>query len=150
MKKVILEIATKEYPYSECSNQAQIYKKVSSGIKPAALAQVEDPEIKGFIELCIEHDPKIRPSATQLLNHPFFTTLQTSGGSGVDLGGFELPFSPSTTPILSSPTYTNPQKSNFCNAVEVLDVVIKNEQEVFLKMIYVTKPLTIAHRNIQQ
>ncbi|XP_070301141.1 serine/threonine-protein kinase WNK4 [Salvelinus sp. IW2-2015] len=30
----ILEMATSEYPYSECQNAAQIYRKVTSGMKP--------------------------------------------------------------------------------------------------------------------
>ncbi|KAJ3258975.1 Serine/threonine-protein kinase wnk3 [Boothiomyces macroporosus] len=81
---VVLEIATKEYPYSECSNQAQIYKKVMAGVKPAALSKVEDPETKAFIELCIEHDVEKRPSATDLLSHPFISQLHTVS-SNVDI-----------------------------------------------------------------
>ncbi|KAK9050077.1 hypothetical protein SSX86_001456 [Deinandra increscens subsp. villosa] len=49
----ILELITCEYPYSECRNQAQIYKKVTSGIKPAALSKVKDPQVKEFIEKCL-------------------------------------------------------------------------------------------------
>lgn len=75
---MILEIATKEYPYGECSNQAQIYKKVTSGIKPAALAKVVDEETRMFIELCIQHNPTTRPSATELLSHPFLATVAIS------------------------------------------------------------------------
>ena len=66
-----MEIATKKYPYCECTNQAQIYKKVIGGIKPAALDEVTDPSVKAFIELCIQFDPKKRPSAAELLAHPF-------------------------------------------------------------------------------
>ncbi|KAF2298043.1 hypothetical protein GH714_007888 [Hevea brasiliensis] len=33
----MLEMVTCEYPYGECKNPAQIYKKVTSGIKPASL-----------------------------------------------------------------------------------------------------------------
>jgi serine/threonine protein kinase len=72
---VILEIATKEHPYSECQNQAQIFKKVSSGIKPAGLAKVTDIEIRRLIELCIEHDPLKRPSADELLKSSFFNSV---------------------------------------------------------------------------
>ncbi|KAJ3144596.1 Serine/threonine-protein kinase wnk1 [Geranomyces michiganensis] len=68
---MVLEIATKEYPYSEASNQARIYRLVSSGIKPAALARVADEETRQFIELCINYDPRRRPTATELLTHPF-------------------------------------------------------------------------------
>lgn len=88
-----MEIATKEYPYSECTNQAQIYRKVTTGVKPAALAQVADDEIRAFIDICIEHDPKKRPSATELLNHPFFNSAgmqPNGGGSFVDLTVLDL------------------------------------------------------------
>ncbi|KAI9004037.1 hypothetical protein BC832DRAFT_558344 [Gaertneriomyces semiglobifer] len=75
---VVLEIVTKEYPYSECDNQAQIYKKVTSGIKPAAVGRVSDAEVRGFIEHCIESDPQKRPGAAELLNHPFLMTTTAS------------------------------------------------------------------------
>ncbi|KAF7840079.1 putative serine/threonine-protein kinase WNK6 isoform X3 [Senna tora] len=71
----ILEMVTSEYPYSECRNSAQIYKKVSSGIKPASLSKVKDPEMKLFIEKCLVPAPQ-RLSAKQLLNDPI---LQVNG-----------------------------------------------------------------------
>ena len=39
---VLLEIVTLEYPYAECTNPAQIYRKVTTGEKPAALEKVPD------------------------------------------------------------------------------------------------------------
>ncbi|KAG7267995.1 hypothetical protein CRUP_022432 [Coryphaenoides rupestris] len=49
----MLEMATSEYPYSECQNAAQIYRKVTSGVKPASFNKVMDPEIKEIIGECI-------------------------------------------------------------------------------------------------
>ncbi|GBG64122.1 hypothetical protein CBR_g40569 [Chara braunii] len=49
----LLEMVTFEYPYSECNNAAQIYKKVISGKKPAALDKVKDPEVRAFVEKCL-------------------------------------------------------------------------------------------------
>ncbi|KOM40482.1 hypothetical protein LR48_Vigan04g068000 [Vigna angularis] len=66
----LLELVTVEYPYVECANAAQIYKKVTSGIKPASLAKVTDPEVKAFIEKCIAHVSE-RLSAKDLLMDPF-------------------------------------------------------------------------------
>ncbi|KAJ9170238.1 hypothetical protein P3X46_018362 [Hevea brasiliensis] len=66
----MLEMVTFEYPYSECRNSAQIYKKVSSGIKPAALSKVKDQEVKLFIEKCLVSASQ-RPSAKELLMDPF-------------------------------------------------------------------------------
>ncbi|KAG5035670.1 hypothetical protein JHK87_010580 [Glycine soja] len=66
----LLELVTVEYPYIECTNAAQIYKKVTSGIKPASLAKVADLEVKAFIEKCIA-DVSERLSAKDLLMDPF-------------------------------------------------------------------------------
>ena len=67
----LLEMVTGEYPYNECKNAAQIYKKVSQGIKPECLSKVEDKEVLSIILNCIaaEHE---RWSARKLLEHPFF------------------------------------------------------------------------------
>ncbi|XP_055079257.1 serine/threonine-protein kinase WNK3 [Periophthalmus magnuspinnatus] len=68
----MLEMATSEYPYSECQNAAQIYRKVTSGIKPASFDKVNDPEIKEIIEGCIRQNKSQRLSIKDLLNHAFF------------------------------------------------------------------------------
>ncbi|XP_042515313.1 probable serine/threonine-protein kinase WNK6 [Macadamia integrifolia] len=66
----VLEMVTFEYPYSECKNSAQIYKKVTSGIKPAALSKVKDREVKQFIEKCLVPADQ-RLSAKELLKDHF-------------------------------------------------------------------------------
>nr|XP_014982997.2 serine/threonine-protein kinase WNK3 isoform X1 [Macaca mulatta]XP_014982998.2 serine/threonine-protein kinase WNK3 isoform X1 [Macaca mulatta]XP_014982999.2 serine/threonine-protein kinase WNK3 isoform X1 [Macaca mulatta]XP_028697826.1 serine/threonine-protein kinase WNK3 isoform X1 [Macaca mulatta] len=68
----MLEMATSEYPYSECQNAAQIYRKVTSGIKPASFNKVTDPEVKEIIEGCIRQNKSERLSIRDLLNHAFF------------------------------------------------------------------------------
>ncbi|CAH9142627.1 unnamed protein product [Cuscuta epithymum] len=75
----LLELITCEYPYSECKTVAHIFKKVTSGIKPAALDKVKDLEAKGFIEKCLVPASQ-RPSAAQLLKDPFLsdTSLNSS------------------------------------------------------------------------
>ncbi|XP_008455759.2 probable serine/threonine-protein kinase WNK9 isoform X1 [Cucumis melo] len=66
----ILEMITFEYPYSECTHPAQIYKKVISGKKPDALYKVKDPEVRQFIDKCLA-TVSYRLSAAELLNDPF-------------------------------------------------------------------------------
>lgn len=66
----MLEMVTFEYPYSECKNPAQIYKKVTSGIKPASLSKVSDPKVKEFIEKCLVPAHERLP-AKELLRDPF-------------------------------------------------------------------------------
>ncbi|KAD3338121.1 hypothetical protein E3N88_33642 [Mikania micrantha] len=66
----VLEMLTSEYPYSECSNPAQIYKKVTSGKLPKAFDEIEYAEAKRFIGRCLENASS-RPSARELLKEPF-------------------------------------------------------------------------------
>ncbi|ESQ30589.1 hypothetical protein EUTSA_v10011403mg [Eutrema salsugineum] len=73
--KCMLEMVTFEYPYCECRNSAQIYKKVSSGIKPASLSKVKDPEVMKFIEKCVLPASE-RLSAKEFLMDSF---LQVNG-----------------------------------------------------------------------
>ncbi|XP_078111462.1 serine/threonine-protein kinase WNK2 isoform X2 [Sander vitreus] len=68
----MLEMATSEYPYSECQNAAQIYRKVTSGVKPASYNKVIDPEIKEIIGECICQKKEERYTIKDLLNHAFF------------------------------------------------------------------------------
>lgn len=72
----MLELATMEYPYSECKNAAQIYKKVTQGVLPEGLEKVKNEELREFIRLCIGHDPNQRPEARQLLKHVFFNSIR--------------------------------------------------------------------------
>lgn len=93
----MLEMVTCEYPYNECRNQAQIYKKVTSvcvlltfylnveafcilpqmngilqGIKPQSLSRVEDPQVRQFIDKCLL-PASSRPTALQLSMDPFLS-----------------------------------------------------------------------------
>ncbi|KAF9164102.1 Serine/threonine-protein kinase wnk3 [Actinomortierella ambigua] len=67
----VLEMVTKEYPYSECTNQAQIYRKVTQGIRPQSLEHVQCAEIADFIRRCLDHNEQTRPSAKELLDSDF-------------------------------------------------------------------------------
>ena len=70
----MIEMVTLEIPYSECDNVAKIYKKVSTGMRPEALSKVKDLEVRAFIEKCLAQ-PRARPSASELLNDPFFDEI---------------------------------------------------------------------------
>ncbi|XP_010270165.1 PREDICTED: probable serine/threonine-protein kinase WNK11 isoform X2 [Nelumbo nucifera] len=67
----VLEMMTLEIPYSECDSIVKIYKKVTTGVRPQALNKVKDPEVRAFIDKCLA-GPRERPSASDLLNDPFF------------------------------------------------------------------------------
>ncbi|XP_057950678.1 probable serine/threonine-protein kinase WNK3 isoform X2 [Malania oleifera] len=80
----LLELVTFEYPYVECTNAAQIYKKVTSGVKPASLAKVTDSGVRVFIEKCIAHVSKRLP-AKELLMDPFLRSDDESESVGQTL-----------------------------------------------------------------
>ncbi|CAB4412737.1 unnamed protein product [Rhizophagus irregularis] len=68
----LLEMVTGEYPYGECKNAAQIYKKVSQAIKPESLKKVQDPKILDLINNCLAPENE-RYTAQQIMDHPFLT-----------------------------------------------------------------------------
>ncbi|MBN3288941.1 WNK1 kinase, partial [Polypterus senegalus] len=78
----ILEMTTSEYPYSECQNAAQIYRKVTSGMKPDSFFKVKVPELKEIIEGCIRMNKNERYTIQDLLDHTFF---QEDNGVHVEL-----------------------------------------------------------------
>lgn len=93
----VLEMVTFEYPYSECTHPAQIYKKVISGMKPDALYKVQDPEVRGFVEKCLATVSRRLP-ASELLRDSFLQVddYTTSGEENFcELGG--VPRQPSLT-----------------------------------------------------
>ncbi|BFZ10574.1 hypothetical protein BsWGS_13612 [Bradybaena similaris] len=68
----MLEMASSEYPYKECHNPGQIYRKVTTGVHPEALDKVRDPEIHSIIEGCIQTKKEDRLTVKDLLAHDFF------------------------------------------------------------------------------
>ncbi|KAG4185631.1 hypothetical protein ERO13_A09G244300v2 [Gossypium hirsutum] len=98
----LLELVTFEYPYVECANAAQIFKKVTSGIKPASLAKVTDPGVKLFIEKCIAKASE-RLSAKELLRDPFLQPVEENDNVGRSLR-LNPKTSDSTTEDLQSET----------------------------------------------
>ncbi|KAL0213377.1 hypothetical protein RCL1_007003 [Eukaryota sp. TZLM3-RCL] len=67
----VLEILTLQYPYAECANPAQVFRKVTGGHPPAILASIQDAEIRSLIELCLL-PADYRPSSRTLRDLAFF------------------------------------------------------------------------------
>ncbi|KAL9320131.1 hypothetical protein ACSQ67_011970 [Phaseolus vulgaris] len=84
----VLEMLTSDYPYSECTNPAQIYKKVTSGKLPAAFFRIEDTEAQKFIGKCLIAAAN-RPSAKELLNDQFLLANDASSMAKI---GIQKPF----------------------------------------------------------
>ncbi|KAI8376940.1 kinase-like domain-containing protein [Blakeslea trispora] len=67
----LIEMTTGEYPYSECTNTAQIYKKVCQHIKPESLAKIHDQQVLEVINSCLSTNENERLSAQELLECSF-------------------------------------------------------------------------------
>lgn len=66
----LLEMVTGEYPYGECTNAAQVFKKVTQTIRPECLSRVQDPEVLALINNCLAEEDE-RMSAQEILEHSF-------------------------------------------------------------------------------
>ncbi|CAL4981379.1 unnamed protein product [Urochloa decumbens] len=66
----ILEMATARPPWSQYEGVAAIFKIGNSKDIPDIPDHLSS-EAKSFLKLCLQRDPAARPTATQLLDHPF-------------------------------------------------------------------------------
>lgn len=73
----MLELSTGKYPYMECTNPAQIFRRVSQGIKPELIKQVKHEVLLDFINGSIDPDKNNRFTLKQLLLHPFLVNEET-------------------------------------------------------------------------
>ena len=71
----LLEMVSRQYPYSECTTPGQIYKKVISSEKPQVLSRVKDLALRHIIEICLDNNPDNRPTAADLLADPYWQQL---------------------------------------------------------------------------
>jgi len=67
----LLEMVTQEKPYIECSNPGNVFYRVFNKIQPISLSSIVNKNLKKIIEWCIEYDPKMRPTANELLKSEY-------------------------------------------------------------------------------
>jgi mitogen-activated protein kinase kinase kinase len=77
---VVLEMATGEPPWSECGGQAQAIYKIASTKELPAFPEPFDDLAEDFVRMCLRRDPGERPSAAELLTHPF--VAEAGGAAG--------------------------------------------------------------------
>ena len=77
---VLLQILTKTCPYSECRSLNNIYESILNRTLPKSIEFIQDLTVKNLIISCLS-DPHKRPSASDLLSHPFFVN-NTKDNSG--------------------------------------------------------------------
>eukprot|EP00166_Cyanidium_caldarium_P001949 ctg_2042.g531 len=75
----MLEMVSMEYPYAECDNAGQIFKKVLNGVQPEVLNRIRDGPFKEVILQCLQPEAQ-RPSAAQLLQLPLFIDWESDDG----------------------------------------------------------------------
>eukprot|EP00756_Hemistasia_phaeocysticola_P020277 Hpha_TRINITY_DN15710_c4_g1::TRINITY_DN15710_c4_g1_i2::g.41696::m.41696/K08867/WNK, PRKWNK; WNK lysine deficient protein kinase len=69
----LLQMSTGSYPYQECENVGQVFKRVTANIPPKCLDEVEDNEVGELIRKCIRPAGRGRPQiAAEVLAEPFF------------------------------------------------------------------------------
>ncbi|KAK7340040.1 hypothetical protein VNO77_20732 [Canavalia gladiata] len=130
----MIEMLTFEFPYSECSNPAQIYKKVTSGKLPDAFYRIQNLEAQRFVGRCLANVSN-RPSAKELLLDPFLATDQLES----QLPPPCIPLPTNQTLKLNSPTIVPSEHFPSCHQTKNADMTITgsiNEEDntVFLKV----------------
>ncbi|MBA0726070.1 hypothetical protein Golax_001920 [Gossypium laxum] len=95
----ILEMATSKPPWSRYEGVAAIFKIGNSKDVPEIPDHLSN-EAKSFIRLCLQRDPSARPTAFQLLDHPFIRDQATTRVANISItkDAFPYTFDGSRTP----------------------------------------------------
>ncbi|OAY36095.1 mitogen-activated protein kinase kinase kinase 3 isoform X2 [Manihot esculenta] len=95
----ILEMATSKPPWNQYEGVAAIFKIGNSKDMPDIPDHLSN-DAKGFIKLCLQRDPSARPTASQLLDHPFIRDQSTTRIANINItrDAFPYTFDGSRTP----------------------------------------------------
>ncbi|KAK9950105.1 hypothetical protein M0R45_005607 [Rubus argutus] len=95
----ILEMATSKPPWSQYEGVAAIFKIGNSKDMPDIPDYLSN-DAKKFVRLCLQRNPSDRPTASQLLDHPFIREQTTTRSSNIKLtkDAFPYAFDGSRTP----------------------------------------------------
>ncbi|KAF8377105.1 hypothetical protein HHK36_030478 [Tetracentron sinense] len=88
----ILEMATSKPPWSQYEGVAAIFKIGNSKDIPEIPDHLSN-DAKNFVMLCLQRDPSARPTAAQLLDHPFIRDQARSKVAKVNITNYALPSS---------------------------------------------------------
>ncbi|XP_022750938.1 mitogen-activated protein kinase kinase kinase 3-like isoform X3 [Durio zibethinus] len=95
----ILEMATSKPPWCQYEGVAAIFKIGNSKDIPEIPDHLSN-EAKSFIRLCLQREPSARPTALQLLDHPFIREQATTRVANISItkDAFPYAFDGSRTP----------------------------------------------------
>ncbi|KAE8689194.1 Mitogen-activated protein kinase kinase kinase YODA [Hibiscus syriacus] len=98
----ILEMATSKPPWNQYEGVAAIFKIGNSKDMPEIPDHLSS-EAKSFIRLCLQREPSTRPTALQLLDHPFIHDQATTRVANISItkDSFPYTFDGSRTPPMS-------------------------------------------------
>ncbi|GET85770.1 protein kinase, putative [Leishmania tarentolae] len=72
----IVEMLTGKPPWPECNSMwAAVYKIANSTGLPTEIPPDIDPELMDLLQRCFERNPKLRPTAADMLNHLFLAKV---------------------------------------------------------------------------
>lgn len=81
----LFECGTGEFPYTANEGPVNLMLQILDDPSPSPSKHIFSPEFCSFIDDCLQKDADARPTAEQLLSHPFITKYQDAG---VDLATF--------------------------------------------------------------
>ncbi|XVF16976.1 hypothetical protein REPUB_Repub10bG0077200 [Reevesia pubescens] len=95
----ILEMATSKPPWNQYEGVAAIFKIGNSKDIPEIPDHLSN-EAKSFVRLCLQREPSARPTALQLLDHPFIRDQATTRVANISItkDAFPYTFDGSRTP----------------------------------------------------
>nr|CAJ2466945.1 unnamed protein product [Leishmania braziliensis] len=72
----MVEMLTGKPPWPECNSMwAAVYKIANSTGLPTEIPADVDPELMDLLQKCFERNPKLRPTAAEMLKHPFLVKV---------------------------------------------------------------------------
>ncbi|KAK4734561.1 hypothetical protein R3W88_008822 [Solanum pinnatisectum] len=86
----VLEMATSKPPFSQYEGVAAMFKIGNSKELPTIPEQLSD-EAKDFVRKCLQREPRLRPTAAQLLDHPFVKNVATLEKPNISPAPADLP-----------------------------------------------------------
>ncbi|WVZ15257.1 hypothetical protein V8G54_012823 [Vigna mungo] len=81
----LLECGTGEFPYTANEGPVNLMLQILDDPSPSPSKNKFSPEFCSFVDACLQKDPDTRPTAEQLLLHPFIKKYENDN---VDLAGF--------------------------------------------------------------
>ncbi|XP_058186850.1 mitogen-activated protein kinase kinase kinase 3-like isoform X3 [Rhododendron vialii] len=121
----IIEMATSKPPWSQFEGVAAIFKIGNSRESPAIPDHLSH-DAKSFLNLCLQRDPLARPTALQLLDHPFVRDQVTTRVANADLTKEAFPYNRdgSCKPQTALELHSSGRNTYFCNGGHVTTIAL--------------------------